>query len=124
MDWRDQVKKVLLQVVVPDTVRARFYSRKMGGRFSLGKHTYGAPVLRFWREEESGSFRAGKYCSIADNVHVFLAGGHRLDWATTYPVSPASGPRRRASAATSPPGVTSSSATMYGLGTGPSSSPV
>jgi acetyltransferase-like isoleucine patch superfamily enzyme len=85
MRWRDQLKKLLLQVVVPDTVRVKYYARRMGDRFSIGEHTYGAPVLRFWDEPASGAFRAGKFCSIADGVHVFLAGGHRVDWATTYP---------------------------------------
>lgn len=85
MDWRDQIKKLLLQVIVPDKVRARFYSRRMGGDFSIGEHTYGAPVLRFWDKPWSGAFHVGRYCSISDGVQVFLAGGHRLDWATTYP---------------------------------------
>jgi acetyltransferase-like isoleucine patch superfamily enzyme len=85
MEWMDQLKKLLLQVVVPDKVRLMFYSRRMGARFRIGEHTYGAPVLRFWDKPWSGAFRAGKYCSIGDGVHVFLAGGHRLDWVTTYP---------------------------------------
>lgn len=42
-------------------------------------------MLRFWNEPWSGAFHAGKFWSIADGVHVFLAGGRRIDWVTTYP---------------------------------------
>jgi len=85
MNWLDQLKKLMLQVIVPDSVRAKIYARRMGARFSMGAHTYGAPVLRFWGKPWSGGFHVGKFCSIGDDVQVFLAGGHRLDWATTYP---------------------------------------
>jgi len=85
MNWLDQFKKLMLQTVVNDKTRARFYAHRMGERFSLGEHTYGAPVLRFWNKPWSGAFHTGKFCSIADDVHVFLAGGHRVDWVTTYP---------------------------------------
>ena len=29
--------------------------------------------------------RIGSFCSIADEIQVFLGGNHRLDWVTTYP---------------------------------------
>ena len=48
MNWLDQLKKLIVQVITPDSVRAKIYARRMGARFNMGAHTYGAPVLRFW----------------------------------------------------------------------------
>ncbi|VUD72248.1 Chloramphenicol acetyltransferase [Methylobacterium symbioticum] len=51
--------------------------------FSIGAYSYGRPKVRF---PESGQpLTIGRYCSIADRVEILLGGGHRLDWATTYP---------------------------------------
>lgn len=49
----------------------------------VGAHTYGAPHLRF--PGDGQRFICGKYCSFAGDVHIFLGGGHRPDWVTTYP---------------------------------------
>jgi acetyltransferase-like isoleucine patch superfamily enzyme len=54
------------------------------GRVVVGPHTYGAPVLRYWGSPGGYVCRIGDYCSIADNVQVFLGGYHRPDWVTTY----------------------------------------
>ncbi|WP_237392010.1 CatB-related O-acetyltransferase [Paenibacillus dendrobii] len=43
------------------------------------------PVVRSWGED--AMLRVGKFCSIADQVTVFLGGEHRVDWVTTYPFS-------------------------------------
>jgi acetyltransferase-like isoleucine patch superfamily enzyme len=49
----------------------------------FGKYSYGKPTLFF---ESSGSkLHVGNFCSIADNVKIFLGGNHRVDWITTYP---------------------------------------
>lgn len=50
---------------------------------SYGKYTYGNPNLYF--ENEKSRLIVGKFCSIADNVSVYLCGNHRIDWVTTYP---------------------------------------
>ena len=34
---------------------------------------------------EGKSVTIGSFCSIASNVKIFLGGGHRTDWGTTYP---------------------------------------
>lgn len=54
-----------------------------GGRIRVGPHTYGAPRVRWWGEPADLSI--GGYCSIADDVQIFLGGNHRTDWVTTYP---------------------------------------
>lgn len=56
-----------------------------GGIVSIGANTYGAPMIRWWGERANLSI--GKYCSIADDVEIFLGGNHRTDWISTYPFS-------------------------------------
>lgn len=53
--------------------------------FKIGDYTYGKPELHWLGEPVT--LVIGKYCSIADNVKLFLGGGHRTDWVTTYPFS-------------------------------------
>ena len=50
---------------------------------SFGKYTYGNPNI-FWVNEDA-KLVIGNFCSIADNVNIFLGGNHRSDWVTTYP---------------------------------------
>lgn len=51
--------------------------------FQIGDYTYGVPKVLF---SDSGALlNIGKFCSIADNVTIFLGGNHRHDWITTYP---------------------------------------
>lgn len=51
--------------------------------FSIGAYSYGRPKVRF--ADSGRRLTIGRYCSIADKVEILLGGGHRLDWATTYP---------------------------------------
>jgi len=51
--------------------------------YSIGKFTYGDPEVRYGFEQ--ATFTIGKFCSIADNVIIFLGGDHRQDWITTFP---------------------------------------
>lgn len=61
----------------------RLLHRGRGGDVSIGRHTYGAPRLRWWGEPANLSI--GSFCSIAEGVEIFLGGNHRTDWVTTYP---------------------------------------
>jgi acetyltransferase-like isoleucine patch superfamily enzyme len=54
-----------------------------GKKFIIGDYTYGNPTVLF--ENEEANLTIGKFCSIADNVTIFLGGNHRTDWITTYP---------------------------------------
>ncbi len=54
-------------------------------RFEVGNGTYGEPIVKHWGEE--ATLKVGAYCSIADNVKIYLGGNHRMDWITTYPFS-------------------------------------
>ena len=50
---------------------------------SFGKYTYGTPVLHFYNN--NAKLVVGKFCSIAQNLNIYLGGNHRTDWVTTYP---------------------------------------
>jgi acetyltransferase-like isoleucine patch superfamily enzyme len=63
----------------------RLLIRGSGGKVSIGSYTYGQPLIRWWGEPANLSI--GKFCSIADDVEIFLGGNHRTDWVTTYPFS-------------------------------------
>jgi acetyltransferase-like isoleucine patch superfamily enzyme len=61
------------------------YTNKIlkGKYFSIGDFTYGNPRIFYYGDATKLSI--GKFCSIADNVDIFLGGNHRTDWASTYP---------------------------------------
>jgi acetyltransferase-like isoleucine patch superfamily enzyme len=48
-----------------------------------GKYTYGRPHLYYG--DSGATYRCGNFCSIAENVMIYLGGNHRIDWVTTYP---------------------------------------
>jgi acetyltransferase-like isoleucine patch superfamily enzyme len=50
---------------------------------SYGRGTYGKAGIRTWGEGKQ--LVVGNFCSIADNVVVYLGGNHRVDRVTTYP---------------------------------------
>lgn len=49
---------------------------------SIGDYTYGKPKVYF---SHYADLKIGRFCSIAENVTVFLGGEHRVDWLSTYP---------------------------------------
>lgn len=52
---------------------------------SIGKHTYGTNNLRIFYTDSGAKFQIGNFCSISDNLNIYLGGNHRTDWVTTYP---------------------------------------
>jgi acetyltransferase-like isoleucine patch superfamily enzyme len=50
---------------------------------SFGKYTYGKPNV-LWANNNA-KLVVGNFCSIAENVTIYLGGNHRQDWVTTYP---------------------------------------
>jgi len=50
---------------------------------SFGKYTYGTPKI-YWNNKDA-ELVVGNFCSIADNVKIYLGCNHRTDWVTTYP---------------------------------------
>jgi acetyltransferase-like isoleucine patch superfamily enzyme len=51
----------------------------------MARHTYGLENIKVRSWGEGAQLHIGSFCSIADNVTIFLGGNHRTDWVTTYP---------------------------------------
>lgn len=54
--------------------------------FDIGQWTYGVPDCRY-QSYGTATLKIGKFCSIAPDVRIFLAGEHQTDCVTTYPFS-------------------------------------
>lgn len=52
-------------------------------KYVIGDFSYGKPTVYF--ENNDANLVIGKYCSIANEVQIFLGGNHRTDWISTYP---------------------------------------
>ena len=57
--------------------------RHLGYRAEIGDYSYGKPLVFHW--EENTKLKIGKFCSISDEVKIFLGGNHRVDWISTFP---------------------------------------
>jgi len=49
------------------------------------RYSYGLENIRLRDWGEGANIQIGSFCSIGDNVEIFLGGNHRVDWITTYP---------------------------------------
>jgi acetyltransferase-like isoleucine patch superfamily enzyme len=49
------------------------------------EYSYGIKNIRVREWGEGADVKIGAFCSIADNVEIFIGGNHRTDWVTTYP---------------------------------------
>jgi acetyltransferase-like isoleucine patch superfamily enzyme len=68
---------------LPRFYRSQQRFRKRYPDYQVGLGTYGIPEVHDW--DEGTTLRIGSYCSIADNVRIFLGGQHRTDWVSCYP---------------------------------------
>ena len=50
-------------------------------------YTYGSPTLKQWPGESNSNscYTCGNFCSLANNLTIYLGGNHRTDWVSTYP---------------------------------------
>lgn len=62
-----------------------FYTRDLYPQYKnkIGKYTYGLP--RIFKLENDSQIEIGKFCSIANNVKIFLDGEHETKNISTYP---------------------------------------
>jgi acetyltransferase-like isoleucine patch superfamily enzyme len=84
------IKKIINKIkniINPPKTPLLFFTKDFfkENKFIIGDYTYGKPTVLF--ENEEANLTIGKFCSIADNVTIFLGGNHRTDWITTYPFS-------------------------------------
>jgi acetyltransferase-like isoleucine patch superfamily enzyme len=64
-----------------------YYTKKLfySPNIKIGEQTYGRPKVYY---KDSGSrLVIGNYCSISEEVKIFLGGNHKVDWVSTYPFS-------------------------------------
>lgn len=52
---------------------------------SVGRFTYGFENLTIRQWNEGAALKIGAFCSLANNINIFLGGNHRTDWITTFP---------------------------------------
>ena len=52
-------------------------------KYKIGQYSYGVPEVL--HASDGASLSIGKYCSISENVIIFLGGEHRVDWVTSFP---------------------------------------
>ena len=51
----------------------------------IGRFTYGIEKKRILQWNEGANLFVGSFCSIAGGGAIYLGGGHRSDWITTFP---------------------------------------
>jgi acetyltransferase-like isoleucine patch superfamily enzyme len=72
------------------SVEMQWRSHLRSGRATVGRHTYGAPLLQLAAGDEQ-ALSVGAFTSVSFDVAVMLGGNHRTDWVTTFPVRQAFG---------------------------------
>ncbi|MEI7891293.1 MAG: CatB-related O-acetyltransferase [bacterium] len=87
---QDKYRKKLQRIQI---LFGLFYTKDrlkhLGDRAEVGDYSYGKPLVFHW--EEKTKLKIGKFCSISDEVKIFLGGNHRSDWVSTYPFAGLSG---------------------------------
>ena len=54
------------------------------GQLTIGRYSYGFPDIVIYPEEPQRAL-IGSFCSIGDDVRIFVGGNHRTDWVSTFP---------------------------------------
>lgn len=80
---RRKARKSLRQLPRIERGKARFAQAYADCGYEYGYASYGLPRVHDW--SEGASLKIGKYCSIAEDVDIFLGGNHRPDWVSTFP---------------------------------------
>ena len=78
-----RVRAIVKQTIGPSDAE-RLQMRMDEGRVEIGRHTYGTPRIVMYRGD-TGRVRIGAFCSIAEDVEIYLGGNHRHDWVSSFP---------------------------------------
>jgi len=80
-----RIKNIYYQKIYPRIYKRPVLTSKIlkGHFIKTGKHTYGVPLVFF--PQSGRKLQIGNFCSIGQNVIIFLGGNHRTDWVSTYP---------------------------------------
>ncbi len=81
-------KRYVRRLVQGQGPAERFKAAIASGRAVMGVGSYGSPELVVFSAIDGPPpyLVVGNFCSIAGNVTVIVNGGHRSDWATTFPI--------------------------------------
>jgi acetyltransferase-like isoleucine patch superfamily enzyme len=79
----------------PGPAETRAYLRKYAQTYlalDCGAYTYGRPLIHVADSDKPRALKIGRYCSIGDNVQIFVGrqGRHYYDTITTFPILMAS----------------------------------
>tara|TARA_R110002050_G_scaffold74772_4_gene160147 strand:+ start:51082 stop:51684 length:603 start_codon:yes stop_codon:yes gene_type:complete len=79
------LKKIGIISVEASKTEKPFFTKDIfkNTKYCIGDYSYGKPKVLF--ENEKANLFIGKFCSISENVTIFLGGNHRVDWLSTYP---------------------------------------
>ncbi len=79
------ILKKIKKIFIPPKPGLPFFTKDVfkNNEFQIGDFTYGNPNVIF--ENDEAKLTIGKFCSIAEEVTIFLGGNHRIDWISTYP---------------------------------------
>ena len=67
--------------------KIREYRKQLNPFGTVGEGTYGMQNITVHSWNVKHKIQIGSYCSIADNVHIFLGGNHHMYRVTTFPFS-------------------------------------
>lgn len=81
--WASARQRFKRKAKVDKLYRGQEKFRQCYPDYEIGVGSYGLPLVHDW--QEGTTLRIGAYTSIADEVHIFLGGHHRLDWISSYP---------------------------------------
>jgi acetyltransferase-like isoleucine patch superfamily enzyme len=56
------------------------------GRMTVGRHTYGIPVIKTYENEPHQRLLVGSYSALSEESIVMLGGEHAVDQVTTFPL--------------------------------------
>ena len=80
--FRDKKDKKRIRALPKLEQGAEKFKRKYPN-YEMGHGSYGIPLVHDWKE--GSTLKIGSFCSIAEDVNIFLGGHHRTDWITTFP---------------------------------------
>jgi acetyltransferase-like isoleucine patch superfamily enzyme len=92
---RSRIKEIIIKILlsIPEKYdlrlvkKIRQYRKLCDPIGSVGDGTYGVNNITIHAWNIKHKVHIGKYCSIADNIHIFLGGNHHMYRTTTFPFS-------------------------------------
>lgn len=81
---RRRVRSIISSVSPALQKKRQFSELLKSGQLVIGRYSYGVPDVVVY-PGETERVLLGSFCSIADDVRIFVGGNHRTDWVSTFP---------------------------------------